>query len=403
MAIIRNSASALRKGRVGNTTYYVSGQRQIARVSQNSSNYGETARRTEAMQERRARWGNLVNFYKASKNWMRYAYETKSAKQSDYNRFMQVNLNTSVVYLTKDQAALGACVVEPFAISQGSLRSIYIAKESSYYVTDIELGNLVIDDNTTVGVFSAQVIAYNNGVRAGYQLSFISYQQWTDFNGIPQLTCTAYEVTLDPTSEAKLRDYLPEFCATNRGTKLGTSLSISAGAFTYMWSYTDGGITRVSTQTLINNNAGMIASFSSNAQRQLAIESYGLDTDSFLMSGSTPQVPTPATQAIGYIHVEGVGDFEPGMAVPIQVSALSAQTWRVYMARDIQETNVRADIITSNGLTIPSATGQWLSGRIVDFTWPTAASTGYIATLNVYLDGVLYVAQFSAPTTQEED
>lgn len=403
MAIIRNSASALRKGRVGNTTYYVSGQRQIARVSQNSSNYGETARRTEAMQERRARWGNLVNFYKISKHWMKYAYETKTARQSDYNRFMQVNLNSTSVYLTKDQAALGACIVEPFAITQGSLRPINVTKDSNFYTTDIEMGNLVISDTTTVGAFSNQVIALNNGVKAGYQLSFISYQQWDDLGGVPQVTCTAYEVTLDPSSEAILRDYLPEFCSTTRDSKLGTSLTISAGCFAYIWSVTENGSTRVSTQTLINNNAGKIASFSSPAQRQRAIESYGLDNDSFLMSGSTPQVPTPGTQSLSYIWIEDVGDYHPGNPITSNVTEIVQHEAHIFTTGNIATDDIQVYLVPNTGAVVPSATATLDNPINIRVTWPTAVNSSWVKEIRVVIDGVTYTMQFTAPSAQNED
>lgn len=403
MAIIRNSASALRKGRVGNTTYYVSGQRQIARVSQNSSNYGETARRTEAMQERRARWGNLVNFYKLSKGWMKYAYETKTSKQSDYNRFMQVNLNASSIYLTREEAALGACVVEPFAVTQGSLRAISVTRSGLNFTTDIELGDLVITDTTTVGSFSAQVIGLNNGVEAGYQLSFISYQQYSDANGIPQVVCTAYEVTLDTSSEAKLRDYLPEFCTTNQGTKLGTSNAISAGCFAYIWSDTRGGTTRVSSQSLVNNNLMMIADFSSSAQRTRAIESYGLDVDSFLMSGSTPQVPTPATQAIRYVSSSSTGPVEPGGYWSSSLADLAGQTLDIRMARYQPTSNVKAYAVIVGGTRFQlSNTTMLQDGTIqgvVMSTQLTTPVTGFV----VELDGVTYTIEYNHPEPTNDD
>lgn len=403
MAIIRNSASALRRGRIGNTTYYVSGQRQIARVSQNSSNYGETARRTEAMQERRARWGNLVNIYKLSKGWMKYAYETKTAKQSDYNRFMQVNLNESPIYLTKEEASLGACVVFPYAISQGSLRSISVTRSGLIFTTDIDLGDLELDSNTTVGAFSSQVIALNNGIAVGYQLSFVSYQQYTDDFGIPQVTCTAYEVTLDTSSEAKLRDYLPEFCSTSRNGKLATSNSISPGGFAYIWSVTEGGRTRVSTQSIINNNLMLIAQYSAREQRDLAIQSYGLDTESFLMSGSTPQVPTPGTQAISRVNATGLGYWTPGESCGYTITQFVEVPAVFTMQRNVSATNLAAYLVPKTGAVVPSATATLTSSKEISVTWATSVNASLIDELRLDIDGVRYTMKLNLASAQNED
>lgn len=395
MAIIRNSASALRKGRVGNTTYYVSGQRQIARVSQNSSNYGETARRTEAMQERRARWANLVNFYKLSKGWMKYSFETKSAKQSDYNRFMQVNLNSSTSYLTKDQAALGACVVEPYAITQGSIRPISTTRSGLVFKTDISLGELVIDDETSVQNFSAAVIANNPGITLGYQLSFISYQQFFTDDLVPQVVCAAYEVTLDTTNTEPLRNYLPEFCSTNIGTNLGTSNSISVGCFAYIWSVTEGGKTRVSSQSLINNNLAAIHDYSTDLRKNMAILSYGLDTDSFLMSGSEPQQPTPATQSIEYVTVRNTQNVQPGQSIGFGINVINQFPIVFHLKHPVAVLNVNATMVVSGGSTLNSVTASMVDAYTITTTWPESEDNIAVTELRLFINGIMYTITFS--------
>lgn len=292
MGVIRNTASMQIRGRVGNTTYYVEGGRQIARVSQNGSNYGESASRTEKQQFQRGKWGNLVNFYKVSKSWMRKAFESKSRTQSDYNRFMQLNTANGRIYLTKNMYANGGCVVDNFRISEGSLRPIDVVKVGAQYRTSLNIAELEITDDITIDVFSDFLIQYNSYIREGMQISFISYQQTLTPDGVPSLVCTAYEVTIDTTSEDKLRDYLPNFCSQNVDGYLGTSNQISTGAFAYVLSETRSGKTSVSTQTLITKNANLIDEYSSEEAIKRSIDSYGVDADVFLTSGSYPKQAT---------------------------------------------------------------------------------------------------------------
>lgn len=338
MAEIRNTASMRLRGRVGNTTYYVEGGRQIARVSQNSSNYGETARRTESQQSQRAKWANLVNFYKVSKAWMSKAFENKKRTQSDYNRFMQLNLAVASVYLTRDMYAAGGCVVEPYKVTEGSLRSIVVERTEGVYKTDIKLGSLEISETTSVGAFTQAVLANNAHMREGMQISFISYQQDINANNVPQLICTAYEVTLQLSNNLALRDFLPYFCSSVQDGCLSTDGNISTGCFAYILSDSTSGRTLVSTQTLISNNATLIAQYSTPAAVAASIASYGVEEDVFLMSGSRAQEPAAGTQYVAAVRkingvklwpVNGQGEFIG------EIADASSNRFRVVMASDV--------------------------------------------------------------------
>lgn len=308
MGVIRNTASMQIRGRVGNTTYYVEGGRQIARVSQNGSNYGESASRTEKQQFQRGKWGNLVNFYKVSKSWMKKAYESKSRTQSDYNRFMQLNTPNARIYLTKNMYANGGCVADTFRISEGSLTPLDVVKVGSVYRTNIFLDGMLITPLLKVSEFSEQVIDANNFLREGMQISFISYQQTVTPDGVPSLVCTAYELTLDNSNDAAVREYLPDFCSTAVDDYLGTSNQISTGAFTYVLSETRNGKTSVSTQALITNNDTLISEFSSEGAIARSIASYGVDADVFLTSGSYPKQATRQPVYINSLVIGPAGD-----------------------------------------------------------------------------------------------
>lgn len=306
MSVIRNTASALRVGRVGNESYYVNRSQQIVRVAQNNSNYGATASRTSKQQANRVRWANLVNFYKISSGWMAKAFETRKANQSDYNRFMQINKPTARIALTKDAALNGAVVVDEFVISQGSLPSVEVSQVGSLWLTNISVGSLVINDTTTVAEFSRAVVAANSWLTYGMQISFISYQQFTNTFGFPVSTCASYEVTLADDNAELLRKYLPSFCAVSSPTGfLGTSTEVSVGGFAYILSSSIGSKTRVSSQVLVNNNALMIQQYSSDKMLLEAIESYGVTADVFLDSGSAEQNPLPGVTFIEYMSKVG--------------------------------------------------------------------------------------------------
>ena len=302
MGVIRNAANTLIKGRVGQTTYYISGGQQIARQSRNDSNYGETARRSYGQQERRIMWANLVNFYKASAIWMAKAFETKKRNQTDYNKFMQVNMDNSRIALTKGEAAAGACVVDELLISQGSLPSIEIVELVDKWRTNILVGNLSISSTTTVGEFTQALLANNGNIREGMQLSFVAYQQTVDPLGTPRVGCRCYEVTLNSTSTEKLRDYLPALCSSTFEQYLCTSAEVPTGGFAYILSELVAGSLRVSTQQLVVNNTALVTQYTTSVQKNLAIHSYGLDSEVILSpNGTTSQQVEPALPYISRV------------------------------------------------------------------------------------------------------
>ena len=318
MGIIRNAANRKIRGRIGDTTYYVSLDRQIARQALNSSNYGETASRTISQQGNRVRWANLVQFYKLSKGWMSKAFETKKSGQSDYNRFMQLNLSTARIYLTKEAVAASSCVVDDFTISQGSLRQINVQQVGNTWETDIQLGSLTIGATTTIAEFTSAILQANNWAKEGMQISFVSYQQTTDSLGYPVAICTAYELTLSTTDTRLVRSFFSEFCSqTSASGTLGTNNNISTGGFAYILSQTVVGKTLVSTQKLVSNNLIFVQLYSGDQMRENAMRSYGINEASFLDSGSNPVSRAAQPLYIASAVVEGLTRaLLPGSAGP---------------------------------------------------------------------------------------
>lgn len=305
MAIIRNAANTMMKGRVGQTTYYVSKGQQVARQSKNDSNYGETARRTELQQNRRVLWANLVQFYKISARWMPKAFESKKSGQTDYNKFMAVNVPSARIPLTRSEAEAGACVVDGFLVSQGSLPSVEVTQTTDQWKTNIMIGELVIGSGTTIAQLSAAMISNNANIREGMQLSYASYQQTVDPLGIPRVNCRLYELTVSTTDSSKVFDHIPDVgCSTVDGC-IGTSTNVPTGGFAWILSELQSGVLKVSTQLLVTKNEVLIGQKTSALELKAAAESYGIDAEVILNPATTvSQGFEPTTYYIEYIEVD---------------------------------------------------------------------------------------------------
>lgn len=255
--------------------------------------------RTKAQMITRVQWANLVNFYRLSRDWMPMAFENKKANQSDYNKFMSLNIGSNSVYLTKELAALGAVVVSPYVVTFGSLRPIAQRVEGNVGISDLCTGALVVTASTTIADLSRALIENTPSLRNGDQISFISYLESYQ-NAVPTSTCRAFEMPVDTTRENELiSDYLPDFLCHSQednGKQVLVNTNVPAGAFTWILSRTINGKTYVSTQSLVVKSV-IHPIFTSTKAFTAAINSYGESDTKFLDSktyGDTTAASVPA-------------------------------------------------------------------------------------------------------------
>lgn len=247
--------------------------------------------RTESQMGQRVKWANLVNLYRANRSWMKYAFETKKTNQSEYNKFMSLNVANSRIYLTKPIANAGGCVVDTYIVTQGSLPSIeFVPTTNAYFRSNIELTSSSDLSLLSVQAFSNQVVAKNPAIRYGDQLSFIRMTQMTNAStGVPYVVVREYEVIIDSNNLEPLSNYLPmEYLTVWGGEEYFLAVQTTSGrsgGFAMVLSRTISGKTYVSSQRIIPVAMdAYIESFSSKAALQAAIDSYGVSEDAFLSS-----------------------------------------------------------------------------------------------------------------------
>lgn len=395
MAIIRNAANTLKKGRVGETTYYISKGQQVARQSRNDSNYGETARRTELQQNRRVLWANLVQFYKISARWMPKAFESRRAGQTDYNKFMAVNVPSARIPLTKAEAEASACVIDGFLVSQGSLPSVEVSAMTDSWKTNLFVGNLTIGNATTVADLTAALLANNANLSEGMQLSFVMYQQTIDPLGTPRANCRCYEMTLDLNSADLVHDHIPALGCTTVDGAIGTSSDVPTGGFAWILSQLYNGSLRVSTQLLVNNNASVISQYNTTSRLRQAAESYGIDVEVILNPDTTvAQSLEPAARYI--VSVSAGEDYSANDYIG-SISRVSVGNIIITMS-DLTGVNVDRVRMLSSYNSYFTANIQEVEGNdiVVTFSNIPAESNAVIAGFEVTLsDATVLVIPFA--------
>lgn len=400
MAIIENMWLRKSKKRLGGVVLYQAMEQTRAReLASNVTNP-----RTASQMGQRVKWSQLVNFYRANGNWMKYAYETKTPQQSEYNKFMQLNVANSNVFFTKQQAAAGSCVVLPYIMTQGSLPSIEFTAESGSWPSNIyyPAGSTLLE-TTTIAEFSGLLISQNPAIREGDQLSFIRFtQMFNSDTGNPYVIVRKYELVVNSMSTELVSSYLPldyiGVVSIGATPQIAVIDSGNAGGFLMCLSRTVGGKTYVSSQSIITTRMdATISQLSSPAQLAEAVASYGENADAFLSSTSASinsAVVTPL--AITGIVAADNTYYLPSMQVNCKTAFAASDPIRVVFNGSVGTADPTLVYFTTNtrnlSLETPNADGTSVSANI-----PSGISFGddeYLVSVTVRFPDNVYIAQF---------
>lgn len=403
MAIVKNFwLKNQSKKLAGAVIYQAMGQTRSRELASSVSN----PRTTDQMSQR-VRWANLVNFYRANKSWMKFAFETKPTNRTDYNQFMSLNAGSSRIYLPKSLANQGACIVDAYQMTQGSLASIEVVKSENGWQTNLFLPTgFALTSTTTIKEFAEGLIAQNPALREGDQLSFIRLTQQTNAStGVPFVVVRKYEVILKTDDLRFVGQFLPlDYIAaesTGSGVAVVVDDSGNAGGFLLILSRTVGGKTYVSTQSIIvANNAALISQYSSAAALQEAIDSYGESTEPFLTSTTADQdSQAPVSASIVSVNYNNT-DYTP-LSIAYPINYQMGDEIGIVMSEPVGTT------ITNIYVTfVVGGVERRLQFNLSDTDENTLViaaedqdpvSGGYLADVSFTMDGVAYRAPFVVP------
>ena len=326
-------------GGAGGYSFYVRKGEQVIRQRKNNSNYGSGASRTYAQMIRRVKWGNLVNVFKAMKSWQPKAYDSKKQGQTDYNIFMQLNINRATAALTREMCLSGCAVIEPCQVSRGSLPPIALALAGSgnQYVSDIVISNS-ISGSTTVGQLSTDIIANNPQFQEGDNLAFCFFYNWKDSRVEWPFVATRYtEITLDTTSSTVVNS-IPELdnrLSKSTGGNLQASWSVGTPlspnnevGMVLIHTRKSASMLAVSSQEIVVNGNSILSDFVGNTWYQTCIDTYGL-SDEVPLDPSFPEASISSVTANGSAVTEG-STLEGSQELVISGYNLSTRSVKVF-------------------------------------------------------------------------
>ncbi|MEE1234961.1 MAG: hypothetical protein UHS50_04670 [Bacteroidaceae bacterium] len=315
MAKSRVTTNPMYVGGAGGYSFYVRKGEQVIRQRKNNSNYGASASRTYAQMIRRVKWGNLVNVFKAMKTWQPKAYDSKKQGQTDYNIFMQLNINKATAALTREMCLSGCAVIEPCQVSRGSLPPIALALAGSgnQYVSDIVISN-AIQGSTTVGQLSTDILANNPQFQEGDNLAICIFYNWKDSRVEWPFVSTRYtEITLDTTSSVVINSIPALDNRLSKSTGGFLQASWSAGSTTspnnevgmvLIHTRKNASMLAVSSQEIVMNSNSILSEYVGNTWYQTCIDTYGL-TDEVPLDPSFPEATVTNVTANGSAISDG--------------------------------------------------------------------------------------------------
>lgn len=394
------------KKKLGGTVLYTQGgrtlQRELAPEVKNP--------KTTAQMGQRVKWANLVAFYRANAGWMPKAFENKKATQSDYNKFMSLNASRSRIYLTKEQARQGACVVDSYQVSDGSLQPVDIFPSEQDWVTNLYLTGLdKLDATTTVAAFSTALLGSNAGLHSGDQLSFIRITQlFNNTTGIPYIQVRAYELLINEQGQDLVKDFWPiELIALGKVQETPALLvknNNKQGGFALIVSRTQGGRVLVSPSqiTQVNMNA-VISQYSSSAALDNAIASYGQGDEVFLDSKGANEIGKQPTT----LSITEIRSFDGTLSVVAGGGDDFADTkWsdglQVIFNQDIKGNVSLVKVTIADNVPYTGAPSSVRNNAVIaDYDLQQASGVTESSTMKVEvtISGVVYVANFTREAT----
>lgn len=275
MAKVNGVASQL-SGKVGQLIYR---HTKYGTVVYEAPVKASVPQRTEAQMQVRTQLGNLAAVYGQFNKTLKKGFEGLNGKMSDYNAFIQANMNVVKVYVPKSVRLNGGSVLAPYQITRGTLPSVAMHKNAGgVLVSDIAVGSLVIGEETTVADLACAVVAMNADWEEGDQITFFYGVQSTDaVTGVPRARIYGSKVMLNPGDTTPLLEVVSALGFSVVDGCLAMERAIASGAAVWVHSRDDvasGSGVRVSTQFMYVDSA-LLASYQ-NAQAMVgAANSYG--------------------------------------------------------------------------------------------------------------------------------
>ena len=244
--------------------------------------------KTEAQMKQRIKMNNILNTYKYIKGYLQQNFEGIVGNKNASSFFRSYNLMKTPVWMTKSQKESYKFILAPYVVAQGRINTLGYEFRNGVFVSDINVGDLEINDETEERVLSSIICGNNEGWTNNDTLQVILLRQKRAASldeEIAHPTCCSIVVSLDNSSATKIGEIpvletlsnMSRFSLYNVEGKLAVRVADTA-EYTYAFAIVHGrGQGRdkiVSSQQLCLSDTALYDSYCSNEAFNKAYESY---------------------------------------------------------------------------------------------------------------------------------
>ena len=244
--------------------------------------------KTEAQMKQRIKMNNILNTYKYTKGYLQQNFEGIIGNKNAAGFFRSYNLMKTPIWLTKSQKESYKFVLAPYVVAQGRINSLEYEFKNGAFVTDINVGDLEINDETTESVLASVICANNESWANNDSLQVILLKQKRVASldeRIAHPTCCSIVVNLDNSSATKIGEIpvleslsnMSRFSLCNVKGKLAVKVA-DKGKYTYAFAVVHGrGEGRekiISTQQLCLSDTAMYDIYCGDAAFAKSYKSY---------------------------------------------------------------------------------------------------------------------------------
>ena len=163
--------------------------------------------KTEAQMKQRIKMNNILNTYKYIKGYLQQNFEGIIGNKNASSFFRSYNLMKTPVWLTKAQKESYKFVLAPYVVAQGRITSVNYEFRDGVFVSDINVDDQEINDQTEESILSSIICGNNEGWTNNDSLQVILLRQKRVASldeEIAHPTCCSIIVSLDKASATKI-------------------------------------------------------------------------------------------------------------------------------------------------------------------------------------------------------
>ena len=283
MVKVKSSVGII-KGKAGNMSYFEVNGETIGRSFHTSIKNPKT----EAQMKQRIKMNNILNTYKYIRGYLQQNFEGIIGNKNPSSFFRSYNPMKTPVWLTKAQKESFKFVLAPYVVAQGRITSVNYEFRDGVFISDINVGDLEINDQTEESILSSIICGNNEGWTNNDTLQVILLRQKRVAaldEEIAHPTCCSIVVSLDNASTTKIGDIpvleslsnMSRFSLCNIDGKLAVRVA-DMDEYTYAFAIVHGrGQGRdkiVSSQQLCLSNTALYDSYCGEEAFSKAYESY---------------------------------------------------------------------------------------------------------------------------------